>query len=140
MKKKFLVVLLALTMVFAFSAAALADDVTQQDDKATVRITYCGETVTFDSSTNSRDIYLDEWGDQIQKGIVVIPSSGYELEDGTTSVDITGAQTAQKGRQELTCTISYTLKETGTENTTSYEFTKTLVAYVGDACYQHQIY
>ena len=61
MKKKFLVVLLALTMVFAFSAAALAADKTLQDDKATVRITYCGETVTFDSSTNSRDFYLDKW-------------------------------------------------------------------------------
>ena len=130
MKKKFLVVLLALTMVFAFSAAALADDVTQQDKNATVRITYCGETVTFDSSTNSRDIYLDEWG-AIQKEIEVIPSSGYELVNGTTSVDITGAQTAQKGRQELTCTIRYTLEETETGNTTSYEFKKTLVAYVG---------
>lgn len=132
MKKKFLVVLLALTMVFAFSAAALAVDKTQQDENATVRITYCGETVTFDSSTNSRDIYLDKWEDQTQKEIEVIPSSGYELVNGTTSVNITGAQTAQKGEQELTCTISYTLKETGTENTTSYEFEKTLVAYVGD--------
>lgn len=130
MKKKFLVVLLALTMVFAFSAAALAVDKTQQDENATVRITYCGETVTFDSSTNSRDIYLDKWEDQTQKKIEVIPSSDYELVD-TASVDITG-QTAQKGKQELTCTIRYTLKETGTENKTSYEFTKTLVAYVGD--------
>ncbi len=68
MKKKFLVVLLALTMVFAFSAAALADDVIQQDDKATVRITHCGETVTFDGSTNSRDIYLMN-GEQFKKGL-----------------------------------------------------------------------
>lgn len=133
MKKKFLVILLALTMVFAFSAAAFAEESsTKQADSTTIQITCYGQTVTFDSNTASKDIFLDK--EVEENADIAVTDTKYNVVSETPTVNITGINFGNKTKQTLTCTITYTLEDKeNEENKTAYTITKTINAYVGSS-------
>lgn len=126
MKKKFLVILLALTMVFAFSAAALATSSDEQGDE-TINLTLGNQTLTFkasDSTGSASFANAEAAEDAIkQPTAVIIPNGGSE-QKATNCQKLSGTLSST-GASEIKFKITYTIGEK------QYEITKTVNVYVG---------
>lgn len=126
MKKKFLVILLALTMVFAFSATALATPATQQGDE-TIKLTLGNQTLDFDYTDSSGSASFADV-DTATKAIespnaVIITKDGGE--PTVTKCEKVSGNLNSTGVSNIQFEITYTI------DAQEYAITKTVNFYVG---------
>ncbi len=127
MKKKILVVLLALAMLFAFSASALADgNETTPAAGTTIQVEYNGQTKTLDSSWNGEFTFTEA----LEENVTVSASDfdftikGAEASDA--KFEISQPTINKTGHSTVTGKLSYLV------DSQSYEFTVNLDFYIGN--------
>lgn len=137
MKKKFLVVLLALTMVFAFSAAALADDVTSTNENFTWQVngkTVSGNSVDIAEAGNiAFSVNISSQNGDAKLSDVSLSATGIDLSNTNNSTNASDNETANLsvGKKIVKLTVSYKV-QVGEESAQDKTTTKDLTIYVGN--------
>lgn len=130
MKKKFLVVLLALTMVFAFSAAALADDNDTPAENTTITFSVKGindVTATL-SDGKATMVKTDGLANDItiEGTLEAIVTVGSNNIDNTITIKSDNKQIAKSGHTKITGTVNYS------DSNVAYAIPFTLDIYIGN--------
>lgn len=126
MKKKFLVILLALTMVFAFSAAALAEDeITEPDATTTIKITVGNSTAEL--SDGKATVYPTDGSTDVT---VTVTDPNYSQIQSPTFASTSGTINSA-GHSKITGYITYTITSGEPSTEKSYKIEVTLDVYKG---------
>lgn len=127
MKKKFLVVLLALTMVFAFSAAALAEgEITKPDATTTIKITVGDSTAEL--SDGKATVYPTTGDTTVG---VTVTDSNYSLSIAGATFNVSSGTIISSGHSQISGYITYTITSQEPSSVKSYKIDATLDVYNG---------
>lgn len=130
MKKKFLVVLLALTMVFAFSVAALADDVIKTPDPTTtIEITVGDSTATL--SNGNATVYPTNGA--TSASVTVTDRNATNTITGHINYDSGNSTINSSGYSKVSGNITYDITSGDPGETKSYKIDFTLEVYNGNS-------